>query len=308
MNPAPPRLADAPLAVSIELARTGYASWIATTGLADRSKDTYRERVGDYLSWLAATGDDQHSAALAEPRARDYAVRDYRRHLLAERKAAASTARLALVALESFYTWLGLGAANVARVEAPRRRTAPRALDANGQRRLLRAAEARGPRDHALIALALDTGVREAELAALDDADAAVTARTGRLRVLGKGDRVRTVPIPARTRPLLAAWREARARVPGAEHTAALFTARGGRRISARTVDHVIRTAGRAAGLEVSPHALRHTFATNLVRGGTDLAIVAELMGHARTDTTRIYTLPTEEQVQDAVDSVTVDY
>ncbi len=71
---------------------------------------------------------------------------------------------------------------------------------------------------------------------------------------------------------------------------------------------HIIRTAGHAAGLEVFPHALRRTFATNLVRGGTDLAIVAEPMGHTRTETTRMYTLTTEEQVQDAVDNATVDY
>ncbi|MBB5996262.1 hypothetical protein [Streptomonospora salina] len=71
-----------PLPVAVELARTGYTAWIATTGLAERSKDTYRERVEDYLSWLAATGDDQHVGALAEARTRDCAVRDYRRHLL----------------------------------------------------------------------------------------------------------------------------------------------------------------------------------------------------------------------------------
>ncbi|HEV2450736.1 MAG TPA: tyrosine-type recombinase/integrase [Streptosporangiaceae bacterium] len=212
------------------------------------------------------------------------------------------------MAIDSFYTWLGLGSPRVDRGTAERRRTAPRALNEHEQRQLLRAAERRGVRDHALVALALDTGLREAELAALDDADVPITARTGKVRVLGKGGKVREVPLPARTRPLITNWREHRPGLRGAQDPAPLFLARGGRRVSARTVDHVIRQAGRAAGLDISPHTLRHTYATGLVRAGYDLVLVASLLGHARVDTVRIYTLPTEADVQAAVDSITVDY
>ena len=150
--------------------------------------------------------------------------------------------------------------------------------------------------------------LREAELAALDDADVPITPRTGKVRVLGKGDQLREVPLPARTRPLITAWRQHRAKTGGPHDPDALFLARGGRRVSARTVDHVIRQAGRAAGLEVSPHTLRHTFATSLVRAGYDLVLVASLLGHARIETVRIYTLPTDDDVQAAVDHITVDY
>ena len=150
--------------------------------------------------------------------------------------------------------------------------------------------------------------LREAELAALDDADVPITPRTGKVRVLGKGDQLREVPLPARTRPLITAWRQHRAKTGGPHDPDALFLARGGRRVSARTVDHVIRQAGRAAGLEVSPHTLRHSFATSLVRAGYDLVLVASLLGHARIETVRIYTLPTDADVQHAVDSITVDY
>jgi integrase/recombinase XerC len=301
-------LSDRPLADATATARAGYAGWVAGTGLAERTKGTYLERLDDYLSWLAASTDDQHIAALAEEHARDYAVRDYRRHLLTERQASPATARLALVAIDSFYAWLGLGAPDVARGAVRRRPTAPRALDQDQQRRLLRAAERRGVRDHALVALALDTGLREAELAALDDADVPITPRTGKVRVLGKGDQLREVPLPARTRPLITAWRQHRAKSSGPHDPDALFLARGGRRVSARTVDHVIRQAGRAAGLEISPHTLRHTFATSLVRAGYDLVLVASLLGHARIETVRIYTLPTDDDVQAAVDHITVDY
>jgi site-specific recombinase XerC len=69
--------------------------------------------------------------------------------------------------------------------------------------------------------------------------------------VLGKGGQLREVPLPARTRPLITAWRKHRADIPRPQDPAALFLARRGRRVSARTVDHVIRQTGRAARLEV---------------------------------------------------------
>jgi integrase/recombinase XerD len=95
------------------------------------------------------------------------------------------------------------------------------------------------------------------------------------VRVVGKGTRGRAVLLLARTRALITARREARTQVPGGESTQALSLARRGRRVSARTVDHVIRTTGRQVGLEVSPRTLRHTFATNLIRGGEDLVPAA---------------------------------
>lgn len=127
-------------------------------------------------------------------------------------------------------------------INISRRRTAPRALTNDQQRRLLQAAERRGARDHALVSLALDTGLREAELAALDDADAFITARTGKIRVLGKGDRYRELPLPARTRALMTIWRQARSKLPGRVDLQALFLARGGRRFSTRSIElsHVL--------------------------------------------------------------------
>ena len=86
-----------------------------------------------------------------------------------------------------------------------------RALTEDQQGRLLRAAERRGIRDHALVALALDTGLREGELARLDDADVSITARTGHVRVAaGKASKPRVVPLSTQTRSAITAWREHR--------------------------------------------------------------------------------------------------
>jgi site-specific recombinase XerC len=135
-----------------------------------------------------------------------------------------------------------------------------------------------------------------------------ITPRTGKVRVLGKGDKVRELPLPVRTRALITSWRQARPTTPTTDDPRPLFVARGGRRISARSIDHAIRQAGRAAQMEISPHVLRHTCATNLVRAGYDLIMIADLLGHARVETVRVYTLPTDADVQAALDAVTVDY
>jgi site-specific recombinase XerD len=98
--------------------------------------------------------------------------------------------------------------------------------------------------------------------------------------------------VPARTRSVLTAWRDHRIQASCGLRDPALFVARDGQRLSPRTVDRVIRETGRAAGLEISPGTLRHTCATNLVRAGGNLVMVARLLGHARVDPARISSLP----------------
>jgi site-specific recombinase XerD len=170
---------------------------------------------------------------------------------------------------------------------------AHRALTEDQQGCLLRAAERRGARDHALVALALDTGLREGEIARLDDADVSITARAGHVRVAaGKAGMARQVSLRAQTRSAVTAWREHRGKASRGLRDPALFMADDGQRLSARSVDRVIREAGRAAGLDISPGTLRHTFATNLLRAGGSPVMVARLFGHASIDAARFYTPP----------------
>ncbi len=133
---------------------------------------------------------------------------------------------------------------------------------------------------------------------------------TGRvLRILGKGERVRHVPIHPQLRTALTGWLDERNDWPGAKTSPALFLNQRGQRLSVRGAHDIVTAIAAAAGLDdhATVHVLRHTFATTLVRGGTDLVIVAELLGHARLETTRGYTRPSAEDRTRALDLLLVD-
>ena len=120
---------------------------------------------------------------------------------------------------------------------------------------------------------------------------------------------VREVPIHPELRKALTDWLEERCDWPGAKDDPALFLNQRGHRLSAKGAHDVITGIADRGGLEdhVTAHVLRHSFATTLVRGGTDLVIAAELLGHARLETTRVYTRPTAEDRNKAVDLLPVD-
>jgi len=172
---------------------------------------------------------------------------------------------------------------------------------------LLRATEDAKPRDRAIVVLLLYTALRLTELVTLDVGDARMSARKGMLVVRsGKGDLYREVPLNRPVREALEAWLQIRsARVGGDEP--ALFVGPRGRRLSARAVDLVIRNTARRAGLALSAHVLRHTCVTNLVRGGNDIVLVAELAGHRRLETTRRYSLPSAADRQAAMDRLEIE-
>jgi integrase/recombinase XerC len=136
-----------------------------------------------------------------------------------------------------------------------------------------------------------------------------LSARKGVLRILGKGERVREVPIHEKLRKALDDWLQERRDWPAAAHTPALFLNQRGGRLSPRGAHAVITGIAARAGLEdhVTAHVLRHSFATTLVRGNTDLIVAAELLGHARLETTRAYSRPTAEDRRKAVDLLPVD-
>lgn len=285
-------------------ALTAYLEWLDVRPLAARSREAYTHQVRRYIAWLGARS-PVDGDPLSDGAARDWAVRDYKRHLKAVERWKPASVNLALAALDSFYAQLGLGRPVVRREDLPA--TAPRALTEEQQRRLLRMAERGSARNRAILVMLLYTGLRLAELVALDVDDVKMSARKGLVVVRsGKGDAYREVPLNALVRQVLEEWLAERKCLVG-EGERAVFIGRSGRRLSKRSVDDVVRGLGEDAGVKLSAHILRHTFLTRLVRQG-DLVLAAELAGHRRLETTRRYSLPSDIDRLLAVENLQIDY
>jgi site-specific recombinase XerD len=303
---------------------SGYRAALDRADLSDHARRGYAARVAGFLEWLAAGVDldlDGAGDPLGDPHARDFAIRDYRSHLKTVRKAQPSTINAALTALDHFYgAHLGLGRPVARRERLPQ--TAPEALDEAEQRRFLRAAQRCGSARNAAIGLLLlYTGLRVEEAEALDVDDVPISVRRGKVIVrAGKGTDggyYREVPLHRKARTALRTWLDERPTHPGAETTPALFVSRLGDRLGARSIRAVIADIGVTAGLvhdhgpragasRVHPHTLRHTFATQLLRRGVDIVVVADLLGHARLDTTRTYTRSSEADRAHAIDTALI--
>ncbi|AYF77685.1 site-specific tyrosine recombinase XerD [Nocardia yunnanensis] len=273
-------------------------------GAARNTLSAYRRDLGRYQHFLTERGVET-LARVAETDIADYMVS--LRSGDAEHPAlAASSASRALVAvrgLHRFATAEGITDADVAhpvKPPTPARRL-PKALPYDQISRLLDAAGGdiaegpRGLRDRALLELLYSTGARISEIIGLDVDDIDTAERAVVLR--GKGGKQRMVPIgrPAlsaidaylvRGRPALSAR--------GRGNSALFLNHRGGR-LSRQTAWQVLQSAAERAGIaaQVSPHTLRHSFATHLLDGGADVRVVQELLGHASVTTTQIYTLVT---------------
>ncbi|WP_238005910.1 tyrosine-type recombinase/integrase [Dactylosporangium sp. AC04546] len=289
-------------------ARAALDAFLGRSSLAEYTARAYRRQASAYLDWLAAHA-GAHPDAWTDTVGAEGAVTAYRRRLLAD-GAAPSTVNQMLAAVTVLYAeGPGRIGIRVTRARVPRP-GAPEALTVQRENALRRAADRRGPRDAAIIALLLGTGARVEECAGLAITDVAVTARTGSARLLGKGSQVRTVPIPAPARERLGVWLGVRAE----RLTAAALADPGhlwlGQR-GALTVEGITKTvlaAGREAGIDgLRPHALRHTYATRLREGGADPAQIQALMGHVSLDTTARYFRASAAEVQALVDRV-LDY
>jgi integrase/recombinase XerC len=152
-------------------------------------------------------------------------------------------------------------------------------------------------RDVAILELLYASGLRVSELSGLDLDALDRAERT--VRVLGKGRKERIVPYGEAASRALGRWLATRS-----ERGGPLFTSARGRRLGVRSIHTIVRRAARAAGLtrRVSPHTLRHTFATHLLDGGADLRAIQELLGHSRLSTTQRYTHVATDQLMKVYD------
>jgi integrase/recombinase XerC len=275
------------------------------------SAHTVRAYESDLTQWLTWVGAARRrpAAALTPADLDAAAVRGFLGDLYRRGVSAASAARK-LAAVRSFVRYLcregRLDVDPTAGVRGPKpRRPLPAHLDAHEMPRLLEAPDLTTPigrRDRAILELFYASGLRLSELVGLDLEDVNLPARM--VRVTGKGGKPRLVPFnrpaAAALRAYLAerdAWTRGAARDGPAARGARrardpLFLNYRGGRLSTRSVDRIVRRYVRLSGTRagISPHALRHSFATHLLERGADLRTIQELLGHARLSTTERYT------------------
>ena len=268
-------------------------------GLSDRTLAAYASDIRRYLGFLEAVGIDALNDILRED------VMDHVGGLLAEGLSPRSAARH-LSAIRRFHRFLageGFAARDpTAGIDSPRLvRALPHYLSGEEVERLLAApdhAPKNGARDAAILEVFYSCGLRISELAALPLRD--VSLDEGFVRVCGKGAKVRLVPLGEKAARRIQAWLPVREQ--GTVRDRTLFLSSRGRRMSRTAVWLVVKHHARAANIQqnVTPHMLRHSFATHLLDNGADLRAVQEMLGHSDISTTQIYTHVSVERLKQA--------
>jgi integrase/recombinase XerD len=301
--------------VSADLPRAAeeYLSWLEVErGRSPRTLASYRRDLAAYAARLAAGG----AASMEDASGSDVAA-----HLAALRRShsAASVAR-ALSSIRGFHRFLTEEGqrGDDPTLDLPPVSVSdllPKALTEEDTERVLGAVVGTGPavlRDRALLEVLYGTGARVSEVVGLNLGDVIAAVEAGGLplvRVLGKGDKERVVPLGGPAREALAAWLSAAGRplfVPErwkrrSDADAVFLNARGGRLTRVGAFGVVKKYATRVGlGDQVSPHVLRHSCATHMLGRGADVRVVQELLGHASVATTQRYTKVSAEHLRRA--------
>jgi integrase/recombinase XerD len=304
--------------VTVADAVRGYLQYLVVErGLAANTVQAYERDLRRYAEMLAARG----KGGLADVSGVD--VAEFRAVLATgdevhPRLAPSSVGRavVAVRGLHAFARAQGLAADDPAREVAPPTppRRLPKAITIDEVERLLDAAgsttdpDPRVLRDRALLEFLYGTGARISEVTGLDVDDLDHLAADPAVRLTGKGGKQRYVPVGSyavgaldaylvRGRPALAsAANKAAARKAS---PAVFLNARGGRLTRQGAWGVIREAAARSGKIEISPHTLRHSFATHLLDGGADIRVVQELLGHASVTTTQVYTLVTVDKLRE---------
>lgn len=284
-------------------AGTIAATWLnhlaVEKGASENTLTNYRRDVQRYLRWLGESGIDD-LRAVTRPMVESYLV-----HLRSE-LAASSASRALIVArgLHKFALLEGELEVDVAHDVAPpaAAKHLPETLTIDQVTALIESTGHDDPvhlRDRALLELLYGTGARISEVLGLVVDD--VTGTEGVLRVRGKGDKERLVPLGSHAQAAVDAYLVRARPVLSQGKTPALFLNTRGNALSRQSAWAVVQDAATRAGIEakISPHTLRHSFATHLLQGGADVRTVQELLGHSSVTTTQIYTHVTADNLRE---------
>jgi len=232
--------------------------------------------------------------------------------LKADREYASTTVARKVAAIKSFFHFLVaegfIRDDPTATLDSPRvKKYLPRAISQEDVEKLLEAPgqseEPRTLRDRAILELLYATGMRVSELVALNEGD--VDLASASVRCFGKGGKERVIPIYDRAVQAIEAYvAKGRVRLVRDAEQKALFLNQRGMRLTRQGLWLIVKGYVKGAGIKVpvTPHTLRHSFATHMLRGGADLRNVQELLGHANIATTQVYTQVSNERLREVYD------
>ena len=275
------------------------ALWLED-GLARNTLDSYRRDLRQFRDWLVAT----QGRALIEATHADLLA--YLAHRVAARARATSTSRL-LSSFKRFYQYAlrqgRIKADPSLNIDAPKLpRGLPKSLTEADVEHLLAAPavdEPLGLRDRAMLETLYATGLRVSELVTLKTAQ--VSQDMGVVRIVGKGSKERLVPLGEEALGWIRRYlKEGRPLILGRRSTDALFVTARAAAMTRQSFWHLIKRYAAQSGLRaaISPHTLRHAFATHLLNHGADLRVVQMLLGHSDISTTQIYTHVARERLK----------
>jgi integrase/recombinase XerD len=276
-------------------------------GLSRNTLEAYRRDLLRYGLYLAENNVDDAAAAQQDVVA-GFVARLSATEFAEGRRYAASSVARSLAAVRTFHLFLvreGDAAASsadgVSRPKVPRR--LPRPLSLSDMTSLLDACgdgDVAALRDRAILETLYGAGLRISELVGLDVDD--VDVDEGCVRVIGKGDKERVVPLGRFGLDAVIAYLiRSRPSLARAKSGPALFLNGRGGRLTRQGAAMILKKAARRAGIRkrVTPHMLRHSFATHVLEGGADVRVVQELLGHAVLSTTQVYTLVTGQRLRE---------
>jgi integrase/recombinase XerD len=300
-------------ATPAERAVRSYLDHLAVErGASPHTVGAYRRDLARYVGFLSQQGiDDLRAVSESEVSAFLAWLQTPEPERRALRVTSATRALVAVRSLHAFSAAEGITLASPAtEVHPPKAgRRLPKALSLDQVQALLDTTDVSTPtglRDAALLELLYGTGARVSEVLAIDVDEAATLLADpdSGLRLFGKGRKERIVPVGSYARSAMEAWlvrgRPIFAQAATRPSPGLLLNSLG-RRLSRQSAWQILHAAGTAAKLpvEISPHTLRHSFATHLLDGGADVRVVQELLGHASVTTTQIYTLVTAEHLRE---------
>ena len=278
-------------------------------GYSENTTVAYKNDLGQFLSYLRGKADPSVGSWTEVTKNHLLA---YIFHLKTDREYASTTVARKVAAIKSFFHFL-ISEASItddptATLDSPRvKKYLPRAIPQEDVEKLLEAASKRdtprGLRDHAILELLYATGMRVSELVGLNVGD--VDLASASVRCFGKNQKERVIPIYERAVQAVETYLS-RGRIQLVRDPAekALFLNQRGSRLTRQGLWLIVKGYVKEAGLpaQVTPHTLRHSFATHMLRGGADLRNVQELLGHANIATTQVYTQVSSERLREVYD------